>query len=129
MILNIKINGILFSFYGWNIICFDGGDQAIIFMILLYCNLKYIYRSKRVKQIFMNSIYDICNCLNYFEGIQEFEKEINSKKGFKYIDEQLRNIFKRYEYNDYHLYIIASYFFLAFYVMSDININSSYLIN
>ena len=34
----------------------------------------------------------------------------------------MRNIFKRYEYNDYHLYIIASYFFLAFYVMSDINI-------
>ena len=34
----------------------------------------------------------------------------------------MRNTFKRYEYNDYHLYIIASYFFLAFYVMSDINI-------
>ena len=104
------------------LIAFEGGDKEVIFKILLYSNLKDIYKSQRVKQIFMNSIYDICNCLNYFEGIQEFEKEINSKKGFKYIDEQLRNIFKRYEYNDYHLYIISSYFFLAFYVMNDINI-------
>ena len=110
------------GFLSKKLIAFEGGDKEVIFKILLYSNLKDIYKSQRVKQIFMNSIYDICNCLNYFEGIQEFDKEINSKKGFKYIDEQLRNIFKRYEYNDYHLYIIASYFFLAFYVMSDINI-------
>ena len=110
------------GFLSKKLIAFEGGDKEVIFKILLYSNLKDIYKSQRVKQIFMNSIFDICNCLNYFEGIQEFEKEINSKKGFKYIDEQLRNIFKRYEYNDYHLYIIASYFFLAFYVMSDINI-------
>ena len=110
------------GFLSKKLIAFEGGDKEVIFKILLYSNLKDIYKSQRVKQIFMNSIYDICNCLNYFEGIQEFDKEINSKKGFKYIEEQLRNIFKRYEYNDYHLYIIASYFFLAFYVMSDINI-------
>ena len=110
------------GFLSKKLIAFEGGDKEVIFKILLYSNLKDIYKSQRVKQIFMNSIYDICNCLNYFEGIQEFEKEINNKKGFKYIEEQLRNIFKRYEYNDYHLYIIASYFFLAFYVMSDINI-------
>ena len=110
------------GFLSKKLIAFEGGDKEVIFKILLYSNLKDIYKSQRVKQIFMNSIYDICNCLNYFEGIQEFDKEINSKKGFKYIEEQLRNTFKRYEYNDYHLYIIASYFFLAFYVMSDINI-------
>ena len=110
------------GFLSKKLIAFEGGDKEVIFKILLYSNLKDIYKSQRVKQIFLNSIYDICNCLNYFEGIQEFEKEINIKKGFKYIEEQLRNIFKRYEYNDYHLYIIASYFFLAFYVMSDINI-------
>ena len=104
---------------------FDGGDQAIIFMILLYCNLKYIYRSKMVKDIFINNIYEICNYLNYLEGIVEFDEEINNKKDFRYIDEKLESIFKRYEYNDFHLFIIASYFYFVLNRMEDKNINEN----
>ena len=49
---------------------FDGGDQAIIFMILLYCNLKYIYRSKMAKDIFINIIYE--NLFHSFTSIDIF---------------------------------------------------------
>ena len=113
------------GFLDRKLIAFECGDKEAIFKILLYSNLKDIYKSQRVKKIFMDSIDDICNCLKYFGGIPEFGTEINNKKDFKYIDDKLKDIFKKYEYNDSHLYIIVSYFFLVFNIMKDTNIKEN----
>ena len=78
-----------------------------------------------MKDIFINNIFEICNYLNYLEGIEEFDEEINKKKDFRYIDKKLESIFKRYEYNDYHLFIIASYFYFVLNRIEDKNINGN----
>ena len=104
---------------------FEGGNNEILFQILLYSNLKDIYKSPRIKEFFINYCEIILKSLNYLEGISEFEEEINIRKDSKYIDDKLKNIFKKYEKNDYHLYAIASYFFLLMNKLKDMNIKEN----
>ena len=102
---------------------FDGGDKKVLFDILLYSNLKDIYKSPKLKQIFINNYLDISKCLNYYDGISEFENVINNRIEFKDIDDKLISTFNKYEINDFHIYIIASYFYLVMNIMKDINYN------
>ena len=104
---------------------FDGGNKEILFDILLYSNLKDIYKNPKIKELFINNFTEISDCFKYYEGISIFESEINNRKESRYIDEKLKNIFKKYERNDYHPYAIASFFFLVLNKMRDINIKEN----
>ena len=104
---------------------FDGGNKEILFDILLYSNLKDIYKNPKIKELFINNFTEISDCFKYYEGISIFESEINKRKESRYIDEKLKNIFKKYEKNDYHPYAIASFFFLVLNKMRDINIKEN----
>ena len=104
---------------------FEGGNKKILLDILLFSNLKDIYKNPRIKEFFINNCLEICKYLNYFEGITKFEETINNRKEYKYIEEDLKNTFKEYEINDFHLYIIASYFYLLINQLKDINIKEN----
>ena len=104
---------------------FDGGNKKILFDILLYSNLKDIYKNPKIKEFFINNFTGIIDCFNYSEGTSKFEDEINKRKESKYINEKLKTIFKNYEKNDYHPYAIASYFFLVMYILKDENIKEN----
>ena len=104
---------------------FDIENKETIFNILLYSNLKDIYNNPQIKKIFVDNYYDISECLNYFEGISEFEKVVNDKENeLNLIDIKLENIFNNYKIYDNHLYIIASFFYLIINIMKDTPINN-----
>ena len=104
---------------------FQIGDKKILFNIVLYSNLKDIYKNKRIKDIILGNYYEISRCfMNKWENISEFESEINNKKGIGYIDDKLMETFSKYEINDSHLYTLASYFYLIMNIMKDTDLNS-----
>ena len=104
---------------------FQIGDKKILFNIVLYSNLKDIYKNKRIKDIILGNYYEISRCfMNKWENISEFESEINNKKGIGYIDDKLMETFSKYELNDSHLYTLASYFYLIMNIMKDTDLNS-----
>ena len=98
---------------------FEGGNKEILFEILLYSNLKDIYKSPRIKVIFLNNFLEIASSLDYYEKISEFEEVINNRKEFKFIDDKLLYTFNKYEINYLHLYTIASFFYLVMNQMKD----------
>ena len=68
---------------------------------------------------------NISECLNYFEGISEFEKVINEKENeLNLIDIKSENIFNNYKISDNHLHTIASFFYLIINIMKDTEINN-----
>ena len=104
---------------------FQIGDKKILFNIVLYSNLKDIYKNNRIKDIILGNYYEISRCfMNKWENISEFESEINNKKGIGYIDDKLMETFSKYEINDSHLYTLASYFYLIMNIMKDTDLNS-----
>ena len=109
---------------------FDKENKETIFNILLYSNLKDIYRNPKIKKIFIDNYLNISECLNYFGGISEFEKDINDKENnFNLIDIKLENIFNNYKICDNHLFTITSLFYLIIYIMKDTENNNFNIIN
>ena len=92
---------------------FKDGNKEVLFQILIYSNLEDCYKRPRIKDIFLNNYLEIANCLDYYEGISEFENALNNKKEFIYINNKLKIIFDKYEINDKHLYNIVSFFYLV----------------
>ena len=114
-----------FQFLNKESIPFDMENKETLFNILLYSNLKDIYKNPKLKKIFVDNYLDIIECLNYFEGISEFEKAINDKENeLNLIDIKLENIFNNYKICDNHLYTIASFFYLVINIMKDTEINN-----
>ena len=116
-----------FQFLNHECIPFDGGNKQVLFDILLYSNLKDIYKSPKLKILFINNYSEISKCLDYKEGRYEFEDVINNRKEFKYIDDKLISTFNNYEINEYHIYILASYFYLILNLMKEIDINELFI--
>lgn len=101
---------------------FEGGNHEVLFEILLYSNLKDIYKFPRMKQFFIDNCFEISKRLNYLEGIQKLDEEINNRKEFKYIEDNLKKTFKKYEMNDFHSFIIASYIYFLIIHLKDMSI-------
>ena len=96
------------------------GDKNVLFNIFLYSNLEDIYKNDKIKNIILTNYYEISKCfLNNWENIDEFQEAINNKKDMDYIRDKLKDIFKQYEINDSHIYILASYFYLVFNSIKD----------
>jgi len=102
---------------------FQSFDKKVLFDILIYSNLKDIYINEKIKKIFIKNRSDISDCFNYYNN--DFGNLINNKKETDYIDNKLKETFNKYEINDLHLYIIASYFYLIMNVMKDINYSNN----
>ena len=114
-----------FQFLNKERIPFDMEKKETIFKLLLYSNLKDIYKNPKIKKIFVDNYLNISECLNYFEGISEFEKVINEKENeLNLIDIKSENIFNNYKISDNHLHTIASFFYLIINVMKDTEINN-----
>lgn len=95
-------------------------DKNLLFNIFLYSNLEDIYKNDKIKNIILTNYYEISKCfLNNWDNINEFKDEINNKKDIGYIQGKLKDTFKKYEINDLHTYIIASYFYLVFNAIKD----------
>ena len=114
-----------FQFLNKERIPFDMEKKETIFKLLLYSNLKDIYKNPKIKRIFVDNYLNISECLNYFEGISEFEKVINEKENeLNLIDIKSENIFNNYKISDNHLHTIASFFYLIINIMKDTEINN-----
>jgi len=114
-----------FQFLNKERIPFDMEKKETIFKLLLYSNLKDIYKNPKIKKIFVDNYLNISECLNYFEGISEFEKVINEKENeLNLIDIKSENIFNNYKISDNHLHTIASFFYLIINIMKDTEINN-----
>ena len=114
-----------FRFLNKERIPFDMEKKETIFKLLLYSNLKDIYKNPKIKKIFVDNYLNISECLNYFEGISEFEKVINEKENeLNLIDIKSENIFNNYKISDNHLHTIASFFYLIINIMKDTEINN-----
>ena len=114
-----------FQFLNKEGIPFDMEKKETIFKLLLYSNLKDIYKNPKIKKIFVDNYLNISECLNYFEGITEFEKVINEKENeLNLIDIKSENIFNNYKISDNHLHTIASFFYLIINIMKDTEINN-----
>ena len=108
---------------------FITGDKTILFNIFLYSNLKDIYKNYKIKNIILSNYYEISRCfLNNWDNIDEFQNEINNKKGIDYIEDKLIETFSKYEVNESHIYILASYFYLVMNEIKDTRINDNDLI-
>ena len=104
---------------------FQNGDKTILFNIILYSNLKDIYKNIKIKNIILENYYEISRVfMNNWENINEFEYEINNKKGIAYIDDKLTQTFNNYKINDSHLYTLASFFYLTMNIIKDPDINN-----
>ena len=104
---------------------FQIGDKTILFNIVLYSNLKDIYKNIKIKKIILENYYEISRVfMNNWENISEFEYEINNKKEIAYIDDKLIQTFSKYEINDSHLYTLASFFYLTMNIIKDPDINN-----
>ena len=104
---------------------FQIGDKKILFNILLYSNMKDIYKNIKFKNIFLENYFEITRVIKYpWENISEFENEIDHKKGFDHIKEKLIETFSKYEINDSHLYTLASFFYLTMNIIKDPDINN-----
>ena len=104
---------------------FQIGDNKMLFNILLYSNLKDIYKNSRIKDIILGNYYEISKCfMNKWENIGEFEREINNKKDIAYIDNKLIETFSKYEINDSHIYTLASFFYLIMNIIKDTDVNN-----
>ena len=103
---------------------FEIVNKKIMFNILLYSNLKDIYKNPKIKDIFINNYLLIAECLDYYDT--EFENEIINNRPMAYIDHKLTKNFNQYEINDLHIYTLASIFYLIMNVMKDINELNNY---
>ena len=99
---------------------FDVEIKEVCFDILIYSNLKDIFKNHRFKKIFVNNRVNISESLNYKEGISKMAEIFNNKNELINIEEKLKDIFKKYEINDNHPYILASFFYLIMNVMEDV---------
>ena len=101
---------------------FEYYDKKLLFDILIYSNLEDIYKNEAIKEIFINNYSEIAISFKYYNNNKEFKNLIdNKKKDIHYITNKLIDTFNKYEINDLHLYIIASFYFLIMNVMKDIN--------
>ena len=101
---------------------FEYFDKKLLFDILIYSNLEDIYKNEKIKDIFINNYSEIAFCFKYYNNNNEFKNLIDNKKeDINYIKNKLINTFNKYEINDLHLYIIASFYFLIMNIMKDIN--------
>ena len=101
---------------------FEYYDKKLLFDILIYSNLEDIYKNETIKEIFINNYSEIAISFKYYNNNKEFKNLIDNKKeDIHYITNKLIDTFNKYEINDLHLYIIASFYFLIMNVMKDIN--------
>ena len=108
---------------------FQTGDKRILFNIVLYSNLKDIYKDKRIENIIASNYYEISRVFrNNWDNIDEFGNEINNKKDIGYIEEKLIETFSKYEINESHIKTLASYFYLVMNEIKDTNVNEKDLI-
>ena len=109
---------------------FESGNKKLIFEILLYSNLKDIYKNPKIKVIFKDNFETIIRLLNlnYNEEKEKFEKIINNRIEMKLVINKLEDVYKNYEINDSHLFIIASFFYLVMNIIKDKNMENN-LIN
>ena len=98
---------------------FGFNDNKVLFNILLYSNLKDIYKNEKIKNIFIDNYLQISEIINHFD--KDFQNLILIKKNHSYIHNKLIECFDEYEINDLHIYIIASYFYLIMDKMKDSN--------
>ena len=116
---NIEVN--LISYYNkllsGEIESFEFGNKKVLFNILLYSNLKDIYRNEKIKNIFIDNYLKISEFLKYYDT--EFENIILAKKNGPFIENKLIKTFNEYEINDTHIYNLASFFYLIMNVMKD----------
>ena len=93
---------------------FEGGDKKILFDIFLYSNLKDIYKNPKIKDIFLNNSQFLSTCFVYEEGKLEISKVINKRIKIGLIIDKLIHSFNKYEIiNEFHPFILASFFYLV----------------
>ena len=98
---------------------FECVDKKVIFNILLYSNLKDIYKNEKIKNIFIDNYLVISELLKYYDT--QFEGLITIHKNQSYIENKLIKCFNEYEINDSHIYNLASFFYLIMNIMKDSN--------
>ena len=125
---NIEVN--LISIYNkllsGEIESFEFGNKKVLFNILLYSNLKDIYKNEKIKNILIDNYLNISEFFKYYDT--EFENIIQTKKNGPFIENKLIKIFNEYEINDTHIYNLASFFYLIMNVMKD-SYNSNMIYN
>ena len=102
-----------FNLINGDSIPFEGGDKKVLFEIFLYSNLKDIYKSPKMKEIFLYNTQYISECFEYDEGKSEINNVINNRLINELRINKLENAFSKYELiNDFHPFILASFFYL-----------------
>ena len=94
-----------------------------LFMILLYSNLKDIYKSKNIQKIFLNNYNSIIHCFNIFDFDYNTFYNLVSKSDLKFNEnEKLKKHFSNYKKEQnfqMHLYVLSSYYYLIMNIMRD----------
>jgi len=106
----------------------SGYNNEYLLMILLYSNLKDIYKSYKVRKIFIDNYNNILNCFNiisfdknkYFSLINNFNLHSNENEALNmyfYNYQKIQNV-------QINLYTLSSYFFLMMNRMRDTTNNN-----
>ena len=115
-----------YQFINKEAVPFKEFDKKELFEIILYSNLNNIYNNSKFKEIFITNFYEISKILNYYEGISEFEDAVNNRKKYEWIDDKMKSIFNKYKFNEQHLNVLGSYFYLI--INKENNLGNPFLI-
>ena len=104
-----------------------GHNNEELFLILIYSNIKDIYKSKKIKKIFIDNYDNIINSFNLFNYDQNKFYYIINNVNLNFNESEVLNLLL-YNYNkkpnyQMHLYILCSYFYLIMNLLKDTNDN------
>ena len=103
----------------------SGHDNVDLFMILLYSNLKDIYKSTKIKKIFVDNFDNLISIFNivYFDQ-SKFYSIINNVN-LNFNENEVLNVYffnyKKIQNFQIHLHVLSSYFYFIVNTLKDTN--------